>query len=168
MRLLSDGGLGHDLAHPSMANNEDRQLLANARRDYAQQLKDRFLGSAARFLLRDQDAGGIARLEGRLLAELDLALRFSVQAWSRVAPLVFVGLSELLARGHGFRLATAAENGDETAELCANQKPLLWRDCNKIEEAPIAMVIQPAIGVRQPRQHPGQGRGCCDAAARGT
>lgn len=121
-----------------MADNEDKQMLANARREYARELKERFLGSAARFFLRDQDAQGIARLEGRLASELDLALRFSAQAWSRVAPLQFVRLKNL-----GGRAGTPRrfEADDPIVEVCDAQRQQAGTG-----QQQVVMVVQPALG----------------------
>ncbi|KAK0619632.1 hypothetical protein B0T14DRAFT_603392 [Immersiella caudata] len=90
MKLLSDGGLTQDPSRPSVTGNEERQILANAQRVYARELKERFLRSAARFFLHDQDAQGITKLEGKLASEIDLALRFCVQVWARPAPLTLL------------------------------------------------------------------------------
>ena len=145
MRTLADGGLSRDPCHFSMADNEDKQMLANARREYARQLKERFLGSAARFFLRDQDAQGIARLEGRLASELDLALRFSAQAWSRVTPLQFVRLKNL---GGGAGPPRRFEVGDPIVEVCDAQKLQAG-----VGQQQVVMVVQPALG---PAKKPGE------------
>ncbi len=62
---------------------DDGRLLAEARIRHAGRLKDAFLRSPARFLLQDQDAAGIEKLERRLVREIDAALRFSCQMWCR-------------------------------------------------------------------------------------
>lgn len=134
MQMLSDGGLSKDASHPSMASNVDQQMLANTRREYARQLKERFLSSAARFFLRDQDAQGIAKLEGQLVSELDLALRFSAQVWSRQVPMHFIGLPEM---------ATSPQklSFDEKLmmSLSEQQRPAG-------EGIQVIMVLQPAVG----------------------
>ncbi|KAK0652701.1 hypothetical protein B0T16DRAFT_455044 [Cercophora newfieldiana] len=134
MRMLSDGGLSHDASHPSVVDNEEKQMLANARREYARTLKERFLGSAARFLLRDQDAQGIAKLEGQLVSELDLALRFSAQVWSRVAPMHFIGLEEMALQTRAFQLDYGL------MEECLSQTP------SENTDREVIMVLQPAVG----------------------
>ncbi|CCC13404.1 unnamed protein product [Sordaria macrospora k-hell] len=94
--ILAQGGLVHDPTHPSILKNEDRRLLAEARREYAVKLAERFLGGPARFLLQDQvDAKGIAKLEQVLTTEMDLALRFGARLWSVEWEVEFWGLDEL-------------------------------------------------------------------------
>ncbi|KAK1756710.1 hypothetical protein QBC47DRAFT_168655 [Echria macrotheca] len=141
MHMLSDGGLSRDATHPTVVNNEEKKMLANARREYARQLKDRFLGSGARFLLRDQDATGIAKLEGRLVSELDLALRFSAQVWARNSPLNFIGLEELAAAEY--------KTHDDITVLNQDQH-------DATPDQPVVMVMLPAIGTL--RKVGGQGR----------
>jgi hypothetical protein len=109
-------------------------MLANARREYARRLKERFLGSAARFFLRDQDAQGIAKLEGHLVSELDLALRFSAQVWARTTPLHFLGLAEIAAPVQSFLF-------DES--LMTRLQP---ETADKPEAHEVVLVLQPAVG----------------------
>lgn len=137
MRTLSEGGLSRDPCHPSMVD-ENKQMLANARREYARQLKERFLGSAARFFLRDQDAQGISKLEGQLVSELDLALRFSAQAWSRLDPIQFLRLKQL---GAGMAPHRRFRAGDDLVEACAAQREEFGMD-----EKQVVMVLRPAVG----------------------
>ncbi|KAK3358740.1 hypothetical protein B0T25DRAFT_563814 [Lasiosphaeria hispida] len=92
-RILFEGGIG---LNPNDVKGEDCRKLATSRQAFARKLKERFLRGAARFLLQDQDAIGIEELERRLVDELDMALRFSCQIWSRRDPLVFRGLSDLI------------------------------------------------------------------------
>lgn len=92
MQILCEGGLGQNVSDRAIAKNEDKKMLASARREYARRLKERFL-------LQDQDADDIAKLEGGLTEELDLALRFSAQVWARAAPLGFVGIEEITSQG---------------------------------------------------------------------
>jgi len=132
MRILSEGGLSQDATHPSVSGNNDRRLLAEARREYARKLKERFLGGAARFLLQDQDPKGIEKLEGRLVSELDMALKFSCLVWSRDDPLAFKGLHELDGDGTSSALA-GITTGSETDDGNSQQ--------------PIIVVLQPAVMV---------------------
>ncbi|KAK1830929.1 hypothetical protein QBC39DRAFT_259930 [Podospora conica] len=149
MQTLANGGLSRDPCHPSMADNEDKQMLANARREYARQLRERFLGSAARFFLRDQDAQGIAKLEGRLTSEIDLALRFSAQVWSRPSPVHFVGLKQF---GSGITPHRRFGPDDEVIELCASQR----KGANLKEEHQVSIVLRPAIGTLKKIGGPGR------------
>lgn len=138
MKILSDGGLSRDLCHASMANNEDKQMLANARREYARQLKDQFLSSAARFFLRDQDPQGITILESRLVSEFDFALRFSAQAWARPTPLSFIGLKQLNAaplRGSGV--------GDDVVDFFPSSSQQARA---RGERQQVVVVLRPAVG----------------------
>ena len=148
MKILSDGGLSRDLCHASMANNEDKQMLANARRAYARQLKDQFLSSAARFFLRDQDPQGIAILESRLVSELDFALRFSAQAWARPTPLHFIGLQQLNAaplRGSGI--------GDDVVDFFPSSSQQARA---RGEKQQVVVVLRPAVGTVRKIGGPGK------------
>lgn len=147
MRTLSEGGLSRDPCHPSMAD-ENKQMLANARREYARQLKERFLGSAARFFLRDQDAQGIAKLEAHLVSELDLALRFSAQAWSRPNPIQFIRLKQL---GAGMAPQRRFRANDTLVEACEAQ-----REEFGTEEKQVVMVLRPAVGTLKKIGGPGK------------
>lgn len=147
MRTLSEGGLSRDPCHPSMAD-ENKQMLANARREYARQLKERFLGSAARFFLRDQDAQGIAKLESHLVSELDLALRFSAQAWSRPNPIQFLRLKQL---GVGLAPHRRFRAGDNLVEACEAQREEFGTD-----EKQVVMVLRPAVGTLKKIGGPGK------------
>lgn len=144
IRILNEGGLGLD---PADAGGEKRRLLVEARQTYAKKLKDRFLSGAARFLLADQDAEGIEKLEGRLVQELDMALRFSCQIWSRQDPLKFKSLRDLST--------LTFRSSDNTMELCSGQalveagseeatteseRPPAYHDGRRV-----VMVIQPMI-----------------------
>lgn len=71
-------------------------MLAECRKEYARKLKDKFLSGPARFLLRDQTPEGISMLEGKLVGEIDLALRFSGLVWGRAdGDVQFKGLLDL-------------------------------------------------------------------------
>lgn len=148
MKILSDGGLSRDLCHASMANNEDKQMLANARREYARQLKDQFLSSAARFFLRDQDPQGITILESRLVSEFDFALRFSAQAWARPTPLSFIGLKQLNAaplRGSGV--------GDDVVDFFPSSSQQARA---RGERQQVVVVLRPAVGTLRKIGGPGK------------
>ncbi|KAK4450205.1 hypothetical protein QBC34DRAFT_297719 [Podospora aff. communis PSN243] len=134
MQMLSDGGISRDASHPSMANNEDKQMLASTRREYARLLKERFLSGSARYFLRDQDPQGIAKLEGQLVSELDLALRFSAQVWARRSPMHFIGLAEIAGSSQDLQF------DPEVMIPHINQRTSANRDQQ------VVMVLQPAIG----------------------
>ncbi|KAK3500423.1 uncharacterized protein B0T23DRAFT_41506 [Neurospora hispaniola] len=96
LHLLHESGLSLDVTHPSISGNGDRRMLAECRKEYARKLKDRFLSGPARFLLREQTPEGISLLEGKLVGEIDLALRFSGLVWGRSdGDLQFKGLLDL-------------------------------------------------------------------------
>ncbi|KAK3904122.1 hypothetical protein C8A05DRAFT_32086 [Staphylotrichum tortipilum] len=97
MRLLADGGFSlKDVA--SAGGNESRRTFVESRLNYARKLKERFLGGSARFLLQDQNARGIEKLERLLDDMIDDALRFSCRLWTRVAPLRLHGWKDLGSR----------------------------------------------------------------------
>jgi hypothetical protein len=140
IQMFSEAGLS---SSPTSLddNNEDRQMLVNARREYAQQLKERFLGSTARYFLDEQDAQGIARLEAQLMIELDLALRFSVRIWARTTPVHFIGLQEMVGPGP----AQTVRLDDELMTLCRAQQ----QEADPVEGAvgrEVVMILQPAVG----------------------
>jgi len=133
MQLLSEGGLSQEASDPSMAGNEDSQMLANMRRAFARELKERFLRSPARCFLHDQDAKGIAKLEGKLTDEIDLALRFSAQVWGRTAALTFTSPKAISASA----AATPSQlDGVATTVLSG-------ADAN--QEVEVVMVLQPGV-----------------------
>ncbi|KAK0721061.1 hypothetical protein B0H67DRAFT_211773 [Lasiosphaeris hirsuta] len=144
IRILNEGGLGLD---PADAGGEKRRLLVEVRQSYAKKLKDRFLSGAARFLLADQDTEGIEKLEGRLVQELDMALRFSCQIWSRQDPLKFKSLQDLST--------LTFRSSDNTMELCSGQAPVVAGSEEATTESKrpptyhdghrVVMVIQPMI-----------------------
>lgn len=153
MRTLSEGGLILDANH---AKSPDSRLLVEARENYAKKLKERFLAGPARYLLEDQDATGIEKLERRLLHELDLALRFSCKVWSRRDQLKFSSLPEFVT--------TEFHACSPIMQLCQIQAPasvpvkLSKRHGDGVEDfgsdAPpayhdgsaVIMVVQPAVG----------------------
>lgn len=147
MRTLSQGGLALDA---DKAKSPDGRLLVEARETYAKKLKERFLSGPARYLLEDQDALGIEKLERRLLRELDLALRISCQVWSRSDELRFSSLSEFSA--------TEFHATSPIMELCEIQAPGTSQPhCLAVDDpapdAPpasydgnaVVMVVQPAV-----------------------
>ncbi|KAM7202615.1 hypothetical protein V8F20_004404 [Naviculisporaceae sp. PSN 640] len=147
MRLFAESGLVVKSPHdPSVNKNESARLLVETRLNHARKLKERFLGGAARFLLKDQDAAGIERLERRLTDEIDSALRFGCKIWSRSTPLRLQGLCEL--GGQEFKSAS------NTMELCHAQAPPQSEEALLNPETPppgyydgrkVLMVVQPAI-----------------------
>ncbi|KAK3326702.1 hypothetical protein B0H66DRAFT_472613 [Apodospora peruviana] len=151
MRLLAESGIAirdpKDDPSRHSSKNEAARLLIETRQNYAHKLRERFLGGAARYLLKDQTAAGIEKLERRLTEQIDDALRFGCQVWSRPTPLRLQGWPELGARE--FRSTS------QIVELCHAQAP----PQNKAEalldpETPppgyydgrsVLMVVQPAI-----------------------
>lgn len=94
MRLFADGGFSiKDVV--AAGRNESRRTFVESRLNYARKLKERFLGGSARFLLQDQDASGIEKLEGMLTDIIDDALRFSSRLWTRMAPVRLHGWRDL-------------------------------------------------------------------------
>jgi len=97
MRLIADGGFSlKDVA--AAGGNESRRTFVESRLNYGRKLKERFLGGSARFLLQDQSARGIEKLERMLDDMIDDALRFSCRLWTRVAPLRLHGWKDLGSR----------------------------------------------------------------------
>lgn len=137
--ILASGGLTLDPTHPSISKCEDRRLLAEARREYAVKLVERFLGGPARFLLEDQlgDAKGIAKLEGVLTTEMDSALRFSARLWSGRWEVGVKGLEQISLAGEDKEEGVRVENGgDEDLEDGTG---------NEKEEGEVVLVLQPAV-----------------------
>jgi len=134
MRILTEGGLGHD--HLKRATTKNMRRLVRARREYAKTLKELFLGGPARLLLRDQDAAGIERLEWKLVNELDMALRLSAQIWSyQTCDLGIRGIDELGSQYF--------DTGEEMMELCqAQQMELSIRGGDKRS---VIAVLRPEI-----------------------
>ncbi|KAK3352127.1 hypothetical protein B0H65DRAFT_507399 [Neurospora tetraspora] len=94
MRLLAESGMS--MKDPlDAAKNEARRILIESRLNYARKLKEKFLGGPARFLLGEQDAAGIGKLERRLHDLIDETLRFSCRIWSRPTPLRLHDLGDL-------------------------------------------------------------------------
>ncbi|KAL2130953.1 hypothetical protein VTI74DRAFT_5736 [Chaetomium olivicolor] len=113
MKSFNEGGMSAEA--DSELLTEDARILAEARLRYAARLKDTFLRGPARFLLRDQDAVGIEKIEDKLVQEIDAALRFSCQLWCRRDPPVFQDLRDLSN-------ATFRSSRDDM-ELCYAQTP---------------------------------------------
>ncbi|SPQ20803.1 cc73338e-9ff9-4dd3-ba1b-cdf649df99cd [Thermothielavioides terrestris] len=148
MKTFCEGGMSADLDNTFLT--EDARLLAEARLRFAGRLKDSFLRGPARFLLQDQDAAGIEKLERRLVQEMDAALRFSCQLWCRRDPPWVKGLREL-----GITTFDASRHD---IELCQAQAPLYAqlsprasdeRDAppSSYDGRPVIMVVQPSFGV---------------------
>ncbi|KAK4247871.1 hypothetical protein C7999DRAFT_14164 [Corynascus novoguineensis] len=147
MKALSEGGIGS--TDESTLLHSDFRFLAEARVRYAGRLKDTFLRGPARFLLRDQDAAGIEKLERRLVQEIDAALRFSCQLWCRHDIPQIHGLHELAKK------ATHAASDD--IRLCRAQVPPFAEHVGSVvelgDETPgypdglsVIMVLQPSVG----------------------
>ena len=144
MRLLADGGFSlKDVA--AAGRNDSCRTFVDSRLNYARKLKERFLGGSARFLLQDQDASGIEKLERVLTDIIDEALRFSCRLWTRVAPVRLHGWRDLGSRE--IRAATPV------VTLCRAQVEVEARSRDKPSGSPqgnqtdqqIVMVVQPAI-----------------------
>ncbi|KAK1830927.1 hypothetical protein QBC39DRAFT_101242 [Podospora conica] len=148
MQTLSSGGMS--LESDSVQGHERRRLV-QSRKDYAKKLKERFLGGAARFLLQDQDAAGIEKLEKGLEHEIDLALKFSCQVWSRPEPLQIQGLRELEE--------TAFIMSSDTMQLCRAQAPIDISIEDAGSDLPpayhdgqhVVMVVEPVVGFLLPK-----------------
>lgn len=142
MHTLADGGMALD--HDNVEGDERRSLI-DCRKIYSRKLAERFLSGAARFLLHDQDAAGIERLEGKLVQEIDMALRFSCRAWSRREPLEFRGLKELAE--------VPFLTSDEHMQLCRGQAPAAARPDESGFDLPpayhdghtVTIVVQPTV-----------------------
>ncbi|KAH6838361.1 hypothetical protein B0I37DRAFT_394290 [Chaetomium sp. MPI-CAGE-AT-0009] len=127
------------------------QLLsdAEARIKYAGQLKDRFLRGPARFLLQDQEATGIEKLERRLVEEIDAALCFSCQLWCRQDTPLVRGLRDISAGAFDFNsidlqwYQTQPPLHDKRViQNVVGNEPLAYHDGH-----PVIMVLQPGIGI---------------------
>ena len=152
MRLLADGGLCLQDATDA-GDNEAKRALAECRQNYARKLRERFLGSAAQFLLHDQDLNGIEKLEGTLTEIMDDSLRFSCKLWSRVTPVRFLGWKQLqdprfkpssnfmtVARTHSS--SRVAEQQNDKPQNRGPDSPLGYHD-----DYPVIMVLRPAMEV---------------------
>ncbi|KAK0708932.1 hypothetical protein B0T21DRAFT_341278 [Apiosordaria backusii] len=149
MRLFATGGMAMRSPRPSSASLMplSRQALIEARVNYARTLRERFLGGAARFLLHDQDASGIERLERVLTEMIDDALRFSCKLWSRAGGIRVKGWKDLSEFKGGYK------KGMETVRICqaqdrSYQGPDSGNDEDNNDEnegRPVIMVVQPAI-----------------------
>ncbi|KAK1830928.1 hypothetical protein QBC39DRAFT_331270 [Podospora conica] len=163
MRLFAEGGIS--IKDPASAGrNEAQRTLIESRLNYTRKVKDRFLGGPARFLLAEQDARGIERLERTLFGLIDDALRFSCRVWSRPSPVRlhgwkefggrrFSASSDLMTVCQAQVLAADAElptptdgegtpSDDGEAEARARADLTLARS---FEGRPVIMVAQPAV-----------------------
>lgn len=132
-----------------MLTKGSRISLAESRLKYAGQLKDRFLRGPARFLLGDQGAAGIEKLERHLVQELDAALRFSCQLWCGQDTPLIRGFRDLTGGNSNF-------NGNEM-QFYQLQGPLHAKQVvetvveNELAAChdghPVIMVLQPSIGI---------------------
>ncbi len=157
MKAFCEGGMSAEV--DNILLTDDGRLLAEARVRHAGRLKDAFLRSPARFLLQDQDATGIEKLERRLVREIDAALRFSCQMWCRRDTPCVRGLRDILE--------TSFSSSNDEMELYQTHPPLSSPPSIRIAvsgDAPpgyhdgnsIIMVVQPSIGVGTSR---GNGKG---------
>jgi hypothetical protein len=138
--------------------NDARRTLIESRLNYARKLKDKFLGSSARFLLHDQETGGMGKLETSLSNLIDSALRFSCQLWSRDTPVRVHGWKELggkrfcstddITRLCQAQSATPCSSPDDEMAL-SPQSAVSPRASDIISDPheghPVLMVVQPAI-----------------------
>jgi len=142
MRMLSEGGIS---LGPEEAKSDDSRMFVEARESYARKLKDKFLSGSARFLLQQsQDVQKIEKLENRLLYEIDTALRYSGQIWSRQDPLRFRGLSDLPSA-----FSINGPSG-KLMELCLAQAPAEQDDESSSSSSypdgnSVIMAIQPTV-----------------------
>jgi hypothetical protein len=151
MRLFADGGFSlKDVA--AAGRNESRRTFVESRLNYARKLKERFLGGSARFLLQDQDASGIKRLEGMLTEMIDDALRFSCRLWTRVAPVHLHGWkdldNEIKAATPLVTLCRAQLEVESRTRRSASPKDKSSGTPQPQEgqtEQPIVMIVQPAV-----------------------
>jgi hypothetical protein len=146
MKTFVEGGMSTEVDN-FMLTKGTRIPLAESRLKYAGQLKDRFLRGPARFLLEDQEAAGIEKLERHLVEELDAALRFSCQLWcGQDTPLI-----------RGFRDLTGGTSNFDSNEMQAYQTQAPFHAKRVIgavvnEQAachgghPVIMVLQPSVG----------------------
>ncbi|KAG7289990.1 hypothetical protein NEMBOFW57_006369 [Staphylotrichum longicolle] len=150
MRLFADGGFSlKDVA--AAGPNESCRTFVDSRLNYARKLKERFLGGSARFLLQDQDASGIEKLERTLTDIIDEALRFSCRLGTRVTPLRLHGWRHLGSRE--IRTATPivtlchaqveVEARNHRNEVSKDKSAGSPQDAQTDEQ--IVMVVQPAV-----------------------
>ncbi|KAK4680550.1 hypothetical protein QC764_213580 [Podospora pseudoanserina] len=154
MRLFATGGMGlsHSSSSSTCSASSSRQALIDSRLNYARKLRDRFLGGAARFLLHDQDALGIERLERVLTEMIDDALRLSCKLWSRPGGIRLKRWKDLPEFKNGYK------NGMKSVKICQAQDKSYtvlrqtMADPGKDEEKedenegrPVIMVVQPAV-----------------------
>ncbi|KAK0672349.1 hypothetical protein QBC41DRAFT_243451 [Cercophora samala] len=156
MRLFATGGMALSPSSSSSAYPvlSSRQVLVESRLNYARKLRDRFLGSAARFLLNDQDALGIERLERVLTEMIDDALRFSCKLWSQPGGVRIRGWRDLSEFKNGYKKGMKAVNicqaqdksytGSKEAMTGSGPE----NDGEKTDEnegRPVIMLVQPAV-----------------------
>ncbi|KAK4039879.1 hypothetical protein C8A01DRAFT_16192 [Parachaetomium inaequale] len=148
MKAFCEGGMSTEI--DSVLLTDDSHLLAEARVRHAGRLKDSFLRGPARFLLQDQEAAGIEKLERRLVQEIDAALRFSCQLWCRQGTLQVRRLRDLAD--------TAFNSTSDNMQLCQAQAPLRSQPTGRAvdsrdaspgyhDDHSVIMVVQPSVGV---------------------
>ncbi|KAK4170961.1 hypothetical protein QBC36DRAFT_250441 [Triangularia setosa] len=156
MRLFATGGMSLSPPHSPSASSvsSSRQALIDSRLNYARKHRERFLGGAARFLLHDQDALGIERLERVLTEMIDDALRFSCKLWSRTGGVRIRGWKDLFEFKGGYK------KGMKVVKICQAQDRSYHglgttsgvsdsgndeKNDDENEGRPVLMVVQPAI-----------------------
>lgn len=147
MKTFCEGGMSTEA--DSTLLTDDARLLAETRLKYAGRLKDTFLKGPARFLLQDQDPAGIEKLEGRLVQEIDAALRFSCQLWCRRDTPRVKRLCDLAEM--------AFNSSSDDMELCQAQAPLCAQPVSNVDadDGPpgyhdghsVIMVVQPSVSI---------------------
>lgn len=126
--------------------------FAEARFRHARRLKDNFLRSPARFLLRDQDPAGIERLEHLLVQEIDAALRFSCQLWSRrdttprITGLAELGRTPFQSASEIMELYQGRSTSAMERAVTTTIAPNSFSPGSQHDNATIITVIQPSIG----------------------
>jgi hypothetical protein len=147
IKVFYEGGMSTEVDR--IPFTENARLLAEARLKYSGRLKDRFLRSPARFLLQDQDAAGIEKLERRLVQEIDAALRFSCRLWCRKDTPRVTRLRDLVEM--------AFNSPSDDMELCQAQAPLCAQPAGSTDTQDgaleyhdghsVIMVVQPSVSV---------------------
>ncbi|KAK4121159.1 hypothetical protein N657DRAFT_657768 [Parathielavia appendiculata] len=151
VRMLTDAQDEDTRDVADAGRNESRRSFVESRLNYARKLKERFLGGSARFLLQDQDASGIERLERMLSDMIDDALRFSCRLWTRVAPHRLhgwkdLGSKEVRAATPLVTLCHAQVEVESRTHRSGTPKDKPSGSPQESQtEQPIVMVVQPAV-----------------------
>ncbi|KAK4456557.1 hypothetical protein QBC42DRAFT_190732 [Cladorrhinum samala] len=153
LRSLATAGLALPSTPHTSNLSPSRLTLIDSRLNLARKLRDSFLGSAARFLLNDQDAAGIERLERVLTEMIDDALRFSIKLWSRPGAGVKIRSWRDVVKGT-YKTESGSSGGaggKPRVGLCHLQE----RNKNEdYEGRPVVMLSQP--GVEEGEQEKGK------------